>query len=915
MPQQKRKSAAGKGTSPAGNASTARTRIVPETGDVLQGPDHKAAIEPHDAEEFFAALMCPVFEDIRQSIAKKALQHYLLPYPGYEDLDQPRKILEIFEKHLGADIEWKYFNGSDSSTAQMAQACDPTKSACENVTNTFDANLMLACQMGGALTEKDGHAVVKADMAETLKSPVATAEHYFGLCRDDFSDPAKFGKLRDFAKSHCVVRVFGGYKDKTNPCILDVIDAGCGVEATSEAWEGTLLSLNRGFKKYLTVTIGKWGWGAGGCFQNADLSLMASCVPGTDDVMFTIVEKAYMEDDRVPTFRYLTIKGLVPKIKKPMWWDDLMMPGEGNTPSTVIRHFRYQAPLTGKAGEKSISGVLDRLLPDPVLPVWTDYVQMVDRDTSFVGYRGAQRLVRGTLNKLRDSWKRKNQGLTTKTGGTDLAEVRHYDYFDINLGDHDFTGRTGVCSAGSVRAEIFVIEPGERTEKDAIKQLVDPTKCVLFHLDGQTHHEDFSTLVSASTRGANLAHVGSRCVLAVDCNNLSREAKFALFGSSREQMKGSELHKELKDLLIKRLANDKKLRQIDGELAMERRKNMKMPDRAEFADALSRYIQKTDLQFPKLTHKGKKRVRILEDRVVPGGSKKDPPAPIKEELPPRLLQWALEKKVVKMYPGQSYSWVLETSAPASWWQPAGPVNSHIKVLATGVKFAGADSFKAGRIRCHFECPDTAKPGDTGIVMAQMDYHPDYDMAPLVAALKVEVVEKSKPKAPGTRSPGGSKGNGKGKKIIKVPVWRDQVTEVEVDFLPPQPITFKDNEDTWRTLGWERDASKPSFTVMVESGEATLYYNPENANLIEARDATIKKHPGSEEKFLKEYEMKLALEGIFMLNENTFQAPEVVDSELHRIERMNRATGRNLAMDVARELDLEAKLDAERAGKV
>ena len=150
--------------------------------------------------------------------------------------------------------------------------------------------------------------------------------------------------------------------------------------------------------------------------------------------------------------------------------------------------------------------------------------------------------------------------------------------------------------------------------------------------------------------------------------------------------------------------------------------------------------------------------------------------------------------------------------------------------------------------------------------------------------------------------------------MKVSVWKDQITEVEVDFLPPQPVTFSKDEEVWRLLGWPRDASKPSFGVVVESGDATIYYNTENKDLIEARDATIKKHPGTEEKFLKEYEMKLALEGIFMLNENTYQDEYTQESVAQRVDFMNSATGRNLAMDVARELDLESKLDAERAGK-
>ena len=887
----------------------------------VKAPDHKAAIDPQNAEEFLAALLCPIFEDIKQP---GGLQHYHLPWPGYTGLDQPRKILAMFEKHLGADLKWEYFNGSDASAAQMSQACDPVKAACENGTNMFDACIMAAAQKDGALeTTADGKVTVKAKMASTLSSPMAACEHYFNISRDDFCDPTKIGDLGEFAKGHCVVRVFGGYPGNGNaPCVIDFVDAGCGVAPTNAAWEGTLLSLNRGFKKLLHIAIGKWGWGAAGCYQNGDLSLLVSSLPGTNEVMFTVVEKAFMEDeDRVPTFRYLTIKGSIPKVKLPKWWNDVMMPGEGRRPSTVIRHFGYQAPLSRGSGEKSIGGVLDRLLPNPILPVWTEYVHMVkgyskkEKElTSYPGHSRTGRVVRGTRNRLFDYWMRQKKGTPVTFGGTPAATIRHYTKFDIQLNNFDFTGRTGVCPAGFVNVEVFVIQPRDgQTEVDALRNYIDPDRCVLFHLDGQTHHEEFSSVVRAPTRGADLAHLGRRCVVAIDCSTLTRESKFALFGSSREQMKGTELHKLLKERLIKRLGGDQKLRQIDGEIATERRKNMKMPDQDEFADALSKYLDKTSLDFPKFQREAKRRVRVLEDQVQKGG-KKEPPKPIKEELPPRLLQWAIKTKVIKMYPGQSYSWVLETSAPSSWWAPSDLMNSHIKVMANGVSFTGSDSFQAGRIRCHFECPKTAKPGDTAFIQAQMDYAPDFDLASLTAPLKIEVVQKGKdrPGGPPTGPGTGPSTGGKGKKIIKVEVWRDQMTKVEVDFLPPVPIKFSEDSTMWLHLGWDRDASKPAFTVLVESGEATIYYNAENKDFIDARDATIKKHPGTEDKFLKEYEMKLALEGIFMLNENTSQDSGTPGDVVQRIDRMNRATARNLSMDVARELDLEAKLEAERA---
>jgi hypothetical protein len=837
------------------------------------------------------------------------LHHYLLPWPGYTGLDQAREILKQFEKNR-QDIEWRYFNGSDANAAQMAQACEPTKSACENATNMIDAcNMGAATARGDIVVDATGKSVLSPGVAVTLDSPVDAAQRYFGLASDDFCDPTKTDVLGEFAKDHCVVRVFGGYD--AGRCLIDFVDAGCGIPASTPAWEQSMLSLNRGFKKKQPIAIGKWGWGAAGCYQSADFSLLASSAPGSNEVMFTLVEHAFMAvEDAAPTFRYLTLKGELPQVRLPSWWNDLMMPGEGRRPSTIVRHFSYDAPLGDKGGKGFVGSVLDRLLPRPVLPIWAEYVHMKAGKKDAFTYEGMRsgggRLVRGTLNRLTDYWRRKQKGIIVKKGGTDPLEIRHHDRFNVYLGDYDFGGRTGVCPAGRVEVEIFVGEPRPgQSEKDAIKGYVDPERCVLFHLDGQTHHEESSGLVRSPHAGANLAYVGGRCVVGVDCNNLTREAKFVLFGSSREQMKRSDLHKLLVERIVGALRSDLRLRQLDGEIATELRKTMKMPDRDEFAAHLEKYLEKHDLNFATLTRTKRKAVYVEEEQTRDGGRKV--PAPIPEELPPRLLRWAVKKSTVTMYPGQTYSWTLETSAPASWWAPNDPLKSHLKVSTGKVHLTDTGSFQAGRIRCQFECPASLKPGTSAYIRAQIDYAPDFDLAPLVADLAVEVVAKPTKPETRTKTKGGvgvGTGTGTGgKRIVKVRVKKDEITEVEVDYLPPVPITFSKNPDIWSRLGWSRDASKPAFTLMVESGECTLYYNAEFRDLIDIRDAALKKHPGTEEKFIKEYEMKLVCEGLFMLNHDTYQDPDTKDAELNRIDKMNRATARVFAMDVRSELDL------------
>jgi hypothetical protein len=65
----------------------------------------------------------------------------------------------------------------------------------------------------------------------------------------------------------------------------------------------------------------------------------------------------------------------------------------------------------------------------------------------------------------------------------------------------------------------------------------------------------------------------------------------------------------------------------------------------------------------------------------------------------------------------------------------------IKVLAHGVRYAGAGDMLGGRVRCHFECPEDAAIGTNGFIQVQLDYAVD---AAKMHRFQVEIVEKPNP---------------------------------------------------------------------------------------------------------------------------------------------------------------------------
>jgi hypothetical protein len=68
----------------------------------------------------------------------------------------------------------------------------------------------------------------------------------------------------------------------------------------------------------------------------------------------------------------------------------------------------------------------------------------------------------------------------------------------------------------------------------------------------------------------------------------------------------------------------------------------------------------------------------------------------------------------------------------------------IRVLAHGVRYAGAGDMLGGRVRCHFECPEDAAIGTNGFIQVQLDYAVD---AAKMHRFQVEIVETIMPRVP------------------------------------------------------------------------------------------------------------------------------------------------------------------------
>jgi hypothetical protein len=324
------------------------------------------------------------------------------------------------------------------------------------------------------------------------------------------------------------------------------------------------------------------------------------------------------------------------------------------------------------------------------------------------------------------------------------------------------------------------------------------------------------------------------------------------------------------------------------------------------ASLIKKYLKAAGISFEQLTRKVEKWTEVEESHEVHASKREQPP--IEAVEPPTFVRWKFTGTSVKLYPGQRYSFVFETDAAPSYWNPADQTGSMIKVLAHGVNYVGAGEMKGGRVRCHFQCPQDAVVGSKGYIQVQLDFAIG---AAKIHRLPVDIIEQPKPKPkpePHDRDKENTEPDDKGaaNKVIKVKIRKKDFTEVEIPVVTPIPV--KRSETAWLTLGWPHDPQKVGFSIRSVGGKVHLYYNVEFPPFLDLRHKMSKKSLESE--FVRRYELKLVLHTIFTLNYDFVDEEEFKEDHRKRVRDLLCATAESLALATKSELEIESKLKSE-----
>lgn len=569
-------------------------------------------------------------------------------------------------------------------------ASDPGRSAIERVTNAQDAVLELEHELHSGKPE--------------CRSPREAASAWLGV-------PQKEGlagltvKARQDLSAKTVVRLEPGEGAQSR--LLTVIDQGIGI--APHQIENTILSLNESNKIQKHYLAGTYGQGGSSTFAFSKYVVIASRRHGGSDVAFTIVRYLDLPADQFKTGHYVYLvddgKPLT-AIARP---SDLKF-------GTIVRHFGFDLSNYGSPiGPKSLYGVLQRVLFDPVAPV-----RFENR------VHGWNRVIKGVRNALNGA---QDQGDDSK--GPDL------DYqlplFHISLSDF-----------GSIGIEYWVlkkpVEEKGHARKNPSDAFVDSHKPIVLTHNGQNQGELSALLIR---RDADLPFLRNRLIVQVNCDHLTPAAKRLLFSSTREQSREGYLLNRIQDEVINLLKSDDELRRLNAEARDSTLQEQDETAKEQMRRQVARLLR---LMGSSLVSSAGPAKKTGDGRSGGGKRGKVKPEPIVPREPPTYIRivWD-DDEPISFHGGQRRYIRVETDADSTYHDVDHPQASRINVaVGDDLKMIGTSPLRGGRMRIGIECNATVVIGGKGSIRVEL-YRKG--LSTLADERAYEIVELPKPKEP------------------------------------------------------------------------------------------------------------------------------------------------------------------------
>ncbi|OGF56865.1 MAG: hypothetical protein A2Z21_08805 [Candidatus Fraserbacteria bacterium RBG_16_55_9] len=743
--------------------------------------------------------------------------------------------LDAFEAVNKERADWAPIEGKENNRGPIDVASDPGRALVERVTNAIDAILEAEHDLHGGIPD--------------CRSPREAATTWIGIPERGLYEMSTAERQRVAGRVTITLSPGDGQAAR----LVDIRD--CGVGLTPEEMPQTILSLNESNKIRKHYLSGTYGQGGSSTFAISAYTFIASRRASERRVGFTVVKYLNLPPEEYKTghYVYLTLEGAVPSID---------LPANQFTAGTLVRHFGYD--LTGydqPVGPKSVYGLLNQVLFDPVIPIWLDNQ-----------VRQYRRVIKGSRNALNGAV---DEGDESRRGPSLDHNV---PMFYVSLGDF-----------GMVGFEYWILERPTKEKKRPSAAFVNPSRPIVLTLNGQNHAELAGSIVRTE---AQLLYLSQRLVAHVDCNRLAPESKRALFASSREEARRGLVRQMIHDELVRILKSADELTRLNNEA-----RDQGTRERDETAIQEMRREVARLLRIQGITIDQVEGGQARGDRRTPDQPSSPPgphirPQPIEVQEPPSYIRilWD-EEEPISFYPGQRRYIRIETDANSTYHNPDRPGSSRINIIAQGaVMLKGSTPLRGGRLRAVLDVPEAIMVGANGILRVELS-------RPGLTALSDQreiVVSEKPPVRPG----------------------REQLS------LPPfLPHPVAPNEERWTDLGWPEDVATVASSAEMENGTLVIYYStayPRYSNQLakyEQRSAALA------ESFTKRYEVWLATHSLLYYRDQQeagaqHQAGEVDEDEVAEVrERKERCRMATLAaLFAAREVGLEAVAPSDAEGQ-
>ena len=450
-----------------------------------------------------------------------------------DDLLSKYTKITLNESNLSYDEIKKYYKflGNNSSNgSNVGQLTTGEKGLVERITNAIDAvieNQKAKCNIGSA---KDSSVIIKKAFPK-----------YYENMQEVMKDNADKSFAKD-AENQVILAVNDG--SKSNKPTFDVIDNGVGLFGNE--FENTILSINHGNKlsRDKSYLIGAFGQGGSTSLPFTYATIILSKKSG--HISFTIIKRVELIDYKNMVYVYMTLDNMIPEVEYEGFNsdDEYLNNFVNNAESgTLVRMVETEISKRFRDNEVTKPGMLSDYLNTELFNVGLP-VKIIENRKDYENNEHKQnRSVYGSQLKLKTSKKYVKKDYCGTINIEHNNRNYNIDYYILLPTDENKWGSEAECKKVFEQFNVYY----------------DP---IIYTVNGQTITTERYTKIN----NAGLNFLRYRLLVIINLDILETE-KYKFFTTDRARIVDSDLTHGFLDKVIKALAENEKLKEINSIIA------------------------------------------------------------------------------------------------------------------------------------------------------------------------------------------------------------------------------------------------------------------------------------------------------------------------------------------------------------